>query len=174
MTFNQLLAKYVSGNLTSDQLPKVAVIGLAEGLDSPSLCILAGLPKNETPSQIDFYFTQALSELKIGLPTKRQAAIVLALALADEILNGNKDIIEGTREMKYKAIDTYDFFSESAKYCYDSIGFETAYGLYDTYDELSNATNEWQEDKTNQQLMKEVKSQLFEELKNWKAKINGA
>jgi len=170
MNFKQQLAKYVTGNLTTDQLPEVGLKGLEEGLDTPSLCILAGLSKNESPFQIDHYFMLTLEELKIKLPDKRQAAIEYAFGIVDEILEGKKDVIDGTREIRYRAIDSYDFFSESKQYCYDSIGFESAYGLFDTYDELSNADRPWQTIKTNKQLMEETKAELFEELKKWKNK----
>ena len=175
MNFRQQIAKYVTGNLTTDQLPDIGVSGLEEGLDTPSLCILAGLSKNESPYQINHYFQQTLNELNIQLPDKRQAAIEYALAIVDEILEGKKDVIIGTREIRYKAIDSYDFFSESKQYCYDSIGFEKAYGLFDTFDELSNADRPWQTEKTNEQLMTETRTELFEELKRWKDKMkNGA
>lgn len=157
--------------MTTDQLPEIGITGLEEGLDTPSLCILAGLGKNENPFQIEHYFKQTLEELKIILPNKRQAAIEYALAIVDEILNGKKDIIKGTREIRYKAIDSYDFFSESKNYCFDSIGFETAYGYFDTFEDISNADRPWQTEKTNEQLMVETKEQLFEELKKWKEKI---
>ncbi len=129
MNFRQQIAKYVTGNLTTEQLPDIGVSGLEEGLDTPSLCILAGLRKTESPFQIDHYFKLTLEELNIKFPDKRQAAIEYALAIVDEILDGKKDVIIGTREIIYKAIDSYDFFSETKQYCYDSIGFETAYGL---------------------------------------------
>lgn len=114
MTFRQQIAKYVTGNLTTDQLPDIGVTGLEEGLDTPSLCILAGLGKNESPFLIHHYFKLTLEELKIKLPDKRQAAIEYAMALVDEILDGIKDVINGTREIRYKAIDSYDFFSEKS------------------------------------------------------------
>lgn len=175
MNFRQQIAKYVTGNLTTDQLPGIGVTGLEEGLDTPSLCILAGLSKSESPFEIDHYFKLTLEELNIKLPDKRQAAIEYAMAIVDEILDGKQDVIIGTREIRNKAIDSYDFFSESKQYCYDSIGFETAYGLFDTFNELSNADILWQTEKTNEQLMTETKTELFEELKKWKDKIkNGA
>ena len=161
--------------MTSDQLPEIGVKGLEEGLNTLSLCILAGLEKNENPFEIEKYFKSALNELNIILPNRRQAAIEYALAIAEEIIEGDKDLINGTREIRYKAIDSYDFFTESEKYCYDSIGFETVYGLFDTYDELINADRQWQKEKTNEQLMTETKTELLEELKKWKEKLkNGA
>ena len=165
----------MTGNLTTDQLPDIGVTGLEEGMDTPSLCILAGLSKNESPFQIDHYFKLTLEELNIKLPNKRQAAIEYAMAIVDEIMDGKKDVIIGSREIRYKAIDSYDFFSESKQYCYDSIGFETAYGLFDTIDELSCANTSWKTEKPNEQFMTETKEELFEELKKWRDKIkNGA
>ncbi len=161
----------MTGNLTTDKLPDIGVTGLQEGLDTPSLCILAGLSKNESPFQIDHYFKLTLEELNIKLPDKRQAAIEYALAIVDEILDGKKDVITGTREIRYQAIGCYDFFSENRQYCYDSIGFEKAYGLFVTFDELSNADRPWQTEKTNEELMTVTKAELFEELKKWKKKI---
>jgi len=175
LNFRQQIAMYVTGNLTTDQLPDLGVTGLKEGLDTPSLCILAGLGKDESPFQIEHYFKLTLEELNIKLPDRRKAAIEYALAIVDEIVEGKKEIISGTKEIRYKAIDSYDFFSESKKYCYDSIGFETAYGLFDTIDELSCSNIPWNPEKTNEQLISETKTELFEELKKWKDKIkNGA
>ena len=172
MNFRQQIAKYATGNLTTDQLPGIGLTGLEEGLDTPSLCILAGLNKNESPFQIVHYFKLALQELNIWLPDKRQAAIEYAMGIVDEILDGKKDLIIGTKEICYKAIGSYDFFSENKKYCYDSIGFEIAYGLFVTLDELIDAVRPWQTEKTNEQLMNETKTELLEELKKWKAKTN--
>ncbi|RYE22708.1 MAG: hypothetical protein EOP45_07805 [Sphingobacteriaceae bacterium] len=153
--------------MTTEQLPGIAVTGLEEGFDTPSLCILAGLSGNQNPFQIDHYFKRTLEELNIELPDRRQAAIEYALAIVDEILDGKKDVITGTREIRYDAIDSYDFFSESKKYCYDSIGFENAYGLFDTFEELTNADRAWQAETTNEQLMIKTKSELLDELIKW-------
>ncbi len=174
MNFRQQIAKYVTGNVTTDQLPDIAVQGLEEGLDTPSLCILAGLSKNESPFQIEHYFKLTLDELKIELPDRRQAAIEYSLAIVDEILNGKKDILKGITELHYNAIESFDFFSESNQYCYDSIGYDTVYGLFDTFDELTNEDRPWRGDKSNEQLMVETKAQLFEELKKWKDKMENS
>jgi len=164
----------VTGNVTTDQLPAIAVQGLEEGLDTPSLCILAGLSKNESPFQIEYYFKLTLDELKIELPDRRQAAIEYSLAIVDEILNGKKDIIKGTTELQFKAIESFDFFAESNQYCYDSIGYDTVYGLFDTIDELTNEDRPLRSDKSNEHFMVETKAKLFEELKKWKDKMESS
>ena len=85
MNFKQLLAKYVTGNITTEQLPELAVVALEEGLQSPSLNILVGLSKHESPYLMDHYFKLTLEELNIILPDKRKAAIEYALTIVDEI-----------------------------------------------------------------------------------------
>ena len=148
----------------------MGVQGLEEGLDTPSLCILAGLGKYDSPFEIEHYFKLTLDELHIALPDKRQAAIEYALAIVDEILDGDKDVVTATREIMDKAIGSYDFFSENKEYCYDSIGLEAAYGLLDTIDDLSSAVKPWEAERTNEQLMVEVRIELATELKSWKDK----
>jgi len=170
MNFRQLLAKYVTGNITTDQLPDIAIKALEEKLNSPSLCILAGLHKSEIPSQVDHYFKYALEELNIPLPDKRQAALEYSFALVDEIVDGKKEMIEAVNEIFHRALDRYDFDSENIRYRYDSIGFETAYGLFVTYNDLRDADRPWQAGKTNEELMIEVKEQLLQELIKWKNK----
>ena len=175
LNFRQQIAKYVTGNVTTDQLPDIAVQGLEEGLDTPSLCILAGLSKNESAFQIEQYFKLTLDELEIVLPDRRKAALEYAIAIVDEILEGKKEIIQGTKEINCNAIDSFDFNSENKKYCFDSIGFEAIYGLFVTHNDLLEADYSWKMFKTNKQLMIEVKAELLVELKKWKEKIeNGA
>ena len=171
MNFKQLLAKYVTGNITTEQLPELAVVALEEGLQSPSLNILVGLSKHESPYLIDHYFKLTLEELNIILPDKRKAVIEYALTIVDEILAGKKEIISGSRELLYKAIGAYDFYSESKQYSYDSISFEKVYGLFDTFEELSIAEKLWQKEKTNEELMKSTKEELLEELRKWRDKM---
>ena len=151
------------------------IVIIEEGLDSPSLLILAGLSKNESLYEIEHYFKRTIEELKIELPDKRKASIELASAIIDEIHAGEKDLIEGLREIRNQVLDSYDFYTESKNYCYDSIGFEKIYGLYDSFEDLSNADYSWQLHKSNKQLMAELKEELLTELKIWNEKIkNGA
>jgi hypothetical protein len=99
LNFRQLLAKYVTGNLPPDNLPKLAVTAMEEGIDSPSLHILAGLEKAEDSLTFERYFFLALKELAIQLPDKRQAALIYALAIAEEIISGKKELIAGIAEI---------------------------------------------------------------------------
>jgi hypothetical protein len=168
MNFRQQIAKYVTGNLTTSQLPALGLKGLEEGFETPSLSILAGLDKNENLFVINQYFEQTLKELDFVLPDKKQAAIQYAFAIIDEILEDRKDVTEGMQEIINKAFGCYDFFSESNQYCYDSIGFHNAYGLFDTYEELFIDDKHLIIEKSIDQLKTETKSELVNELKNWR------
>ena len=108
-----------------------------------------------------------MQELSIQLPTKRQAAIEIGLAIASEIFEGKREVFEGVQCIIWKAIDAYPFYEETIHYCYDSIGFEKVYGLFDTLDDLKGAGNQWHSDKTNQELEEELNEQLVTALKAW-------
>lgn len=160
----------MTGNLTTSQLPEIAILGLKEGLESESLLILGSLSKNDNSFEINQYFEKMIKELDIELPERRRAAIIYAQGIIDDILTGETEIIEGIYEIKNKAIDSFDFFSESQKYCYDSIGFEKIYGLFDEYFEVKECGSSWNKRKKGK-LTSEIKSELFNELKKWEEKI---
>lgn len=171
MKFKQLIAKYVTENLCLSQLPELALVGLEEGFESESLLILAGMNNNDNSFEINQYFERTLYELNIELPEKRKAALIYAEGIIDEIIEGKKDVIKGTYEIYNNAIGSYDFFSETIEYCYDSVGFAKAYGLYDNYYDLKDSDYRWDRKKSNEILMKEIRNELFEELKNWKVQL---
>jgi hypothetical protein len=170
VTFNQYIADYVAGNLTTSQLPKIALAGLEQGMDSDSLIILAGMSDNDNPFEIEEYFKKALTELEIKFPDKRKAALELAKYYADEIIAGKVDPVDGVNKIIYSALNSYDFLNESKEYAMDSIHFQTIYGLYWTYDDLSETDHPWSKEKTNNELMKEVKYDIIKEVKVWREK----
>ena len=172
LTFRQNIARLVTGEIGLRSLPDIAMLALEQNLDTPSLRILAGLSDNENEFVIDRYFKDTLKELSIDLPDKRQAAIEVALAIAEEIFEGKQEVFKGVQNIKWKAIDAYPFFEESKHYCYDSIGFEKVYGLFDTIDDLKNAgSTQWQIDKTNQELENELTKELLTELAAWASRM---
>ena len=168
MTFQQNIARLVSGGISLRSMPDIALQALEQGLDTPSLRILAGLPDNENEFVIDMYFKDTLRELSIELPDRRQAAIEVGLAIADEIFEGKRNVFEGIKDIKEQAVDAYPFYEETKHYCYDSISFEKVYGLSDTLNDLRDAgSTQWQTDRTNQELEQELTKDLLTELKQW-------
>ena len=84
MTFKQKIADYVLVNRSLNQLPNIAASGLAEGFESESLLILAGMNKNDNSFELDYYFNRMMAELEIELPSKLEAANVLIYLYLNE------------------------------------------------------------------------------------------
>jgi len=163
------VGKYVTGRIVSDDLPEIAVQGLEEGLDSPSLRILAGLSQTDARYEGKQCFEKALDELNISLPDDRTAALQYAFGIVEDILANERDILEGTREIVSNAIYAYDFYNESGDYCYDSIGFDKAFGLFDTLDDPPDIYY-LDSGMSQTQLIYKTRKELLDELKNWKEK----
>ena len=111
-------------------MPFIALQALEQGLDSPSLRILAGLRDDENEFIIRRYLEDTLRELSIELPNKRQAAILVAVSIANDIFEGQRPIFEGVEDIIRKAIDTYPFHEEAIHHRYDSIGFDKVYVMF--------------------------------------------
>ncbi|WP_158995575.1 hypothetical protein [Mucilaginibacter sp. L196] len=171
MYFKQLISKYITGNIPTGEMAEFAYIGMKEGYDSPSLHILAGLEDIEDSYEADKCFKLTLNELGLIIPDNRQAALQYAAALAEQIINDKADVYHGVYEIINTAIGKYDFNSENKQHVYDSIFFDEVYGIYHTYEDLLAAKVDWVKDKSNEELMIEVKKELFEALIVWNDKI---
>lgn len=85
MTFHQKLSSYTLGFLTDKDLPDIAITGLEEGFDSPSLRILAGNESNENPFVLYDCFKLAVAELGLELKDPREALIQVICFYAKRI-----------------------------------------------------------------------------------------
>ena len=167
MNFRQQISNYVLGNLTTSDLPKTALIGLENGLDSDSLVILAGLNEKDNSFEIDSYFNKAVDELGIQIPDKKTAALEIIRYYADLIKSKQIDSYLGVERIVREVFYKTDFFDNSKEYAYDCIGFERIYGLYDTCCELESADRPWDKNKTNQELIDGFKKDLIIEIEKW-------
>jgi hypothetical protein len=145
-------------------MPTIALQALEQGLDSPSLRILAGLRDNEDEFILRRYLEDTLRELSIELPNKRQAAILVALTIANDIFEYRRPVVEGVEDIIRKAIDTYPFHEEAIHHRYDSIGFEKVYVLF------LNAECDRDSGSPNEALEKE----LLMELRNWSIRMRNS
>src|SRR3954468_20345952 len=71
-----VLAKRVAGRLPSETLPSIAVDLLTDGVDSPSLRVLAGMHGSNW-SEIDDTWTHVLRELRAEPPAAEDAMVIL-------------------------------------------------------------------------------------------------
>lgn len=165
--FRQEIVNFVLGHNTINDLPRIALIGINEGLECDSLIILAGLSDADNSFEIEQYFNRTISELNMVLPDKRTASIELAVLYADLVINRKLDPILGVNKIIRRCFDLCDF-GEDMKYAMDNIGFEAVYALYWTFDDLRNADRSWDENKSNSQLMTETKEEIICELIKWR------
>jgi hypothetical protein len=165
MNFNQYLGKHISGYLSEMEYPELAIAGLLDGFDSKYLGILAAMKRTDEISELRKYLKWTIEELNIEIPSKREAALLYSSGIIKEILDKKKEIIKGVSEIKNNALFSYDFYSESDKYCFDSIGFEDIHGLFveynDSLDEL----------KIDKGYLEEIKTKMLLELKKWNLRL---
>ncbi|MHB0914899.1 MAG: hypothetical protein ACYC4M_04345 [Thermoleophilia bacterium] len=75
-----------------------ATDALVEGLDTPSLRILAGLAEADG-AEVKKMFDRSLDELNISLPNEREAALRLAQLICIEILTGQTHPYKGAKRI---------------------------------------------------------------------------
>lgn len=86
------------GAVTSEVLVDVAVQALVDGLDSPSLRVLAGTPHAEAPYEAPELCGRAMVELGIQPSDPMGARVTLARSIARMIVSGSLDERRGARE----------------------------------------------------------------------------
>lgn len=69
-TLGEVACRYQADEIRPEELPMIAAEALAAGLDTPTLCELAGWPRNADARDIRDGFEQALSESGTGLPNR--------------------------------------------------------------------------------------------------------
>jgi hypothetical protein len=78
-----------------EDLPGVATEALEDGLDSPSLRILAGLTRSEIDEAWSL-FDRTLTELNLEVPSLLSAVLCLSRSVAREIVSGRISPREGS------------------------------------------------------------------------------
>ena len=96
--FLVLAAKDLLGFVGADAMPPEATRALLEGIDSPSVRQLAGMDGADS-EDVRATFRVALRELGIEIPSRREAAILLATEVARGITQGTVSPYEGATEI---------------------------------------------------------------------------
>jgi hypothetical protein len=91
---NLAASYYTLGKVWGEELPKIALAALEQGLDSKSLRILAGEAKT-TISETGPLFEKARSELHIQLPDFQEAAYTIVYYRVQQILTSELGPLEG-------------------------------------------------------------------------------
>ncbi len=169
MKFNFLdrLALYVVKGQPSSVLPNIAMQGLEDGYESPSLILLAGFAADENPFVIDEYLKKVLEELNVDLTETNQAAFFLVKSIAKKILDNQIDTYVGCDFIFGQILSSTELRKQDDKFVYDSIGLADIYSLYTTVEDLMNASVRWDKLKTNEQLIEEAKENIKMKFKEW-------
>ncbi|MFJ7075494.1 hypothetical protein [Streptomyces sp. NPDC098781] len=91
--------KLALGEQPPEDLPMIAALALADGLESPALVELAGLSRRDPPADIRDLFTEALAELGLPMPRVEEAWIDRMLDAARAMLSGSLSPYEASDEI---------------------------------------------------------------------------
>ncbi len=98
MDITHAQALWVLGLLASDRLPEIALNAMENGVDSPSLEILASLIGSEI-TEAPKLFEQVLNELGLPVLSRRDAACNYAIAVSMQILNEELSPQDGANKL---------------------------------------------------------------------------
>ncbi|MFI1855555.1 hypothetical protein [Streptomyces sp. NPDC020480] len=87
-SLGEVACRYQADEIRPEDLPMIAAEVLAAGLDTPTLCELAGLPCNADARDIRDAFEQALPEAGVELPDPGLARRHALRRLAARLING--------------------------------------------------------------------------------------
>lgn len=91
--------RHAAGMVRPEDLPIVAAAALARGVDSPALRELAGLGKGSATTEIADLHRDALAELGITSPGRREAVRWWLRELAEELVQGKLTVAELARKI---------------------------------------------------------------------------
>jgi hypothetical protein len=91
------VSEYVIGKFNYHRLPAIALEALADGFDSESLRILAGLDENSSEYDVKYYFNRCIKELGYSIPEITNAIWFLIKNTAQKIVQQDIDEYDGGR-----------------------------------------------------------------------------
>jgi hypothetical protein len=91
------VSEYVIGKFNYHRLPGIALEALADGFDSESLRILAGLDENSSEYDVKYYFNRCIKELGYSVPEIKDAIWFLIKNVAQKIVQREIDEYDGGR-----------------------------------------------------------------------------
>jgi hypothetical protein len=110
-----LLASYFIAGGGSAEVSEAAVRALEAGLDSPTLCILAGLSGWVSPSELETLLGRALREFSLPMPDRPVLVRAMARSLARAFLAGG--LAPGEFAERLYALSRSDDHGEHHPWC---------------------------------------------------------
>ena len=123
--------------LPSSAMPELALRWLTEGMDTPTMRILAG-ESSPIMSEVAPLFTATLEELSVAVPGRIAVTMMLLEAYVRRIATGALDPYEGMARIDQDLADCSVF--PDAKYVGDGLGLERMYTWYREIQDLEDGT----------------------------------
>ena len=131
--FQEILFKKFTDTAILEDYVEWALSELEAGVDTPNLCILAGLTKPLYWWDLEHHFDKTLDELKVILPQREHFLLQCARKIAGEIVSGSIAPVAGCHKI-YKIFLVLEYPSELSNWLYLDEELEPG-----TYRELSGA-----------------------------------
>jgi hypothetical protein len=121
--FRLLAAKDLLDFVGPDAMPPAATRALVEGIDSPSVRQLAGMDGADN-EDLRATFRSVLRELEIEIPSRREAAILVATEVARGITQGTISPYEGATEIWGIVVSSREHLPELDTFIYAASEWE--------------------------------------------------
>jgi hypothetical protein len=170
------LAQLEFGLIRMEQIPDVACRALAAGFDSKWLRILAGLNKSDSV-EIAECLKRTLDELGIQNPSRKESARELILAYIDQIIDGRINVELGLHHIVRDVFGKMYEETAGEHLAGESLGIHDLVSSYWQIDDLReivvdwNSPCEWDESKSNDEMLDELRKEAIESAKKCKQTV---
>ena len=130
MNFFESISNFILENLTTKDLPKIAMIALNENIESESIYILAGMNEKDNSFEIKQYFEKSLSELNIKLPSKIEASKILTRYYLKQIVENPEKAYELMIKLDNDVYKQIDWKENNKKFVGEELNVEKLYTWY--------------------------------------------
>lgn len=117
------IAHYKLGNLSSEEIVKLADIWLSEGIFTDSINFLA-METNPVMSTVGPMLESAIKELGQEVPSKPEAAKIAAIDTTRKMVSGEIDLMEGAGILYWDIHHEIEDELPDGKYLGSNLGFE--------------------------------------------------
>ena len=162
-------ARYVLGIVPSEELKRAADQALDAGIDSPSLCELAGII-HSTMSEAGPLFEAALRELSVQAPSKEEAIWIVLSHWLTEISKGRLDPIDGMARVMSEVYHPAKLYERTKNFVGDSHDLQSLIGNYYAVDDGDIARIAANGLHDEAELLKETRMNMVRQAKEWLAK----
>ncbi len=167
--FIEELANYKLGYILSSDLPWIAIKAIEEWYESESLYILAWLKSWDNAFEIEEYLNKSLSELKITLPSIKEAFNTMLTYYLRGIDDKSIEFEEWMKYVYSNLISPFcDEIWESKEYAYSWCGLSVLWWAYVHYTDVYDDIEWWYYYKKwvdAEELRKKYKEQVYDEIK---------